>query len=76
MGVEKTQGLTPLGDRLKQERKRRGFHVREFAVLCGVPVAAITGYENRGVKPSLDTLVAMCQVLDCPSDFLLGLDKS
>jgi transcriptional regulator with XRE-family HTH domain len=76
MPERKKEGLTPLGDRIKQERNRMGYDVRKFAVECGIPVSAVTGYENRGVKPSIDTLVAMCQVLNCPSDYLLGLDQS
>jgi transcriptional regulator with XRE-family HTH domain len=70
----KEQGKTALGDRLKQERLRRGFKLNEFADLVGVAPCRITAIENRGTKPSLDTAIAMAQVLDCTLDWLAGLE--
>jgi transcriptional regulator with XRE-family HTH domain len=70
------KGKTSFGDRLKQERLRRGFGLREFADLVGISHTQVTGTENRGVLPRLDTLIAMAEVLDCSLDFLAGLEAA
>lgn len=68
-------GSTPLGDRLKQERLRRGFTINDFAAACGCGPSQITGMENRGVIPNLMTIVAMAQALHCSLDWLVGIES-
>lgn len=70
----KEHGSTPFGERLKQERLRRGFSLLDFAEKVGCDVCQITGAENRGVTPKFWTIVAMAQVLDCSIDYLAGLE--
>ena len=68
------KGATLFGDRLKQERLRRRFGLKEFADLVGCAHVQVTGAENRGVTPSLKTVIAMAEVLDCSIDYLAGLE--
>lgn len=67
-------GSTPFGDRLKQARRERGMGPDTFASRVGIATSMLTGYENRGRKPRIDTLIAMAQVLDCSLDWLCGLE--
>lgn len=69
-------GSTPFGDRLKQARKERGMSPDTFAARVGVATCQVTGYENRGRQPRLDTLIAIAQVLDCSLDWLVGLSEN
>lgn len=71
----KESGATPFGDRLKKERIRRGFKIWEFSSLVGCAESQVTGAENRGVMPRLDTVIAMAQVLECSIDYLCGLEN-
>lgn len=70
----KEHGSTLFGERLKQERMRRGFGVRMFADMAGFDVGQLTSYENRGVYPSFHKLVAIARVLECSMDYLAGLE--
>lgn len=76
MGWAKTnKGSTILGDRLKQERIRRGFHsITAFADIVGVSHPQLSGIENRGQTPSVKTLIKIVRVLECSTDWLLGLE--
>lgn len=67
-------GTTPFGDRLKQERLRRDFSITLFEEKTGISGSQLTGYENRGVMPSVKNLVLIAQVLECSTDWLLGLE--
>ena len=69
-------GSTPFGDRLKTARRERGMTATQFAERVGVPICNITAYENRGVKPRFDSLIAIAQVLDCSLDWLCGLSEN
>lgn len=67
-------GKGTFGQRLKQERIRRGFRLHVFADAVGVNATQITGYENRGVMPTFQSVIAIAQVLDCSIDWLAGLE--
>lgn len=71
----KEKGATPLGDRIKQERIRRGYDLNKFVAETGITCSQITGFENRNVKPNIDNLVKIAQALDCTTDWLLGLEN-
>lgn len=72
----KKVGSTPLGDRLKQERIRRGYKsIKVFAHVVGVSHTQLSGIENRGRVPRVSSLIAICKVLDCSTDWLLGLEE-
>lgn len=65
---------TIFGQRLKAERIRRGFQIEIFAERIGTCASQIAGYENRNVMPRIDILIAVAVLLDCSTDWLLGLE--
>jgi transcriptional regulator with XRE-family HTH domain len=67
-------GLGEFGQRLKAERLRRGFGLREFAAQVGVFPSTISAIENRGAMPKFLIVVEMAQVLECSIDYLAGLE--
>lgn len=71
----KENGATEFGDRLKKERKRRQIGLLQFAQLVGVSVTQIAAVENRGSMPHVNTLISISKVLDCSTDWLLGLEE-
>ncbi len=70
----KTTGATRLGDRLKHERKRQGRTVQAFANDVGISASQITAYENRGVYPTHQSLLAIAVALGCSLDWLCGME--
>ena len=67
-------GKGVFGERLKAERIRRNFKVRDFARLLDVHECSLTGWENRGIMPNLKDTIAIAQLLDCSIDWLCGLE--
>lgn len=55
-----------LGVRLKQLRCYHSMTQREVALYCEVTQSAISQIEAGVMQPSLDTLVALCALYDCP----------
>jgi DNA-binding XRE family transcriptional regulator len=68
-------GYGELGQRLKEERVRRGLKLNDFAAQVGVHVSSITAIENRGATPNFWLAAEICQVLDCTMDWLAGIGK-
>lgn len=69
-------GSTPFGDRVKQARIAKRMSVVELSAECGIASSRISGYENRGSKPTFYGLLALAQALDCSLDFLCGLKEN
>ena len=67
-------GSTPLGDRVKQERRRRQVSIQEMAVMVNCAESQITGLENRGVIPHVRILMGIAKVLHCTLDWMVGLE--
>ena len=61
------------GERIKMMRKLRGFNQTEFAKQLGVSRPLIVAYENGSREPSLKNLIALIQILNIDSNWLLGL---
>jgi transcriptional regulator with XRE-family HTH domain len=66
-------GLGPIGQRFKKARLERNISIIELAVACDINQTQITAYENRGVLPRINHLIAIAEVLDCTTDYLLCL---
>lgn len=71
----KVNGITLIGDRLKKERKRRGHSLHGFCLLTGMTDCSVTAIENRGAMPSVKNLIIIANVLECSTDWLLGLEE-
>ena len=54
-----------LGERIAEERVRRGLSQRELAELTGTTQSAVSRLEGGGRVPRLDTLLRVANALDC-----------
>lgn len=62
------------GDRLREMRDARGFSQEELARLTDVSSGhQIWKYETNRQDPSSETVAKFATVLECTSDYLLGL---
>lgn len=60
-----------LGKRVRQARRQRGITQEILAEQVGIS-ASFMGHIERGTRvASLETLVALCNALECSPDFLL-----
>jgi transcriptional regulator with XRE-family HTH domain len=73
--ISKPDGATPFGDRLKKERMRRGWSLIHFCIAVDASQCTITAIENRGAHPKVPLLIAIATVLECSTDWLLGLEE-
>ncbi len=61
------------GDRLRGKRNERRLTQDELAELAGVSKSSIYNYEKAiGTSPSAETLFALCKVLECEPNYLMG----
>lgn len=58
--------------RLKEKREERGMTQCKLAEKVYISQQIIAAYEVGIRKPSLDVLIAIADVLDCTTDYLLG----
>lgn len=65
-----------LPDRLKQLRSQHGFTQRQLANRIGVSPSIISGYETGERTPSTEALLALSDVYNCSTDYLLGKEKT
>lgn len=56
---------------LRKLRESKGLKQRTLSELCGLHPAAISRYE-KGMKPDLDSLVAIADHFHCSLDALIG----
>lgn len=61
------------GERVKMMRNLRGLTRSEFAKKLGVSTALISAYEVGKREPSMKNLIALTQILNIESDWLLGI---
>ena len=63
-----------LGTRIKELRKEFGLSQVELAFRMEVTKQTISNWENENIQPSIDMLVALANVFNVTTDYLLGLD--
>lgn len=63
-----------LGQRLNQTRKNRGLTAQKMADELHISIRTYRMYESNDRYPSLDILVAIADILDVSTDFLLCRD--
>jgi len=61
--------------RLNSIRKSKGFTAQAMADQLGMLLRSYQFYEAGKRSPSLDTLVKIADILDVPTDYLLGRDE-
>lgn len=67
--------MNSIGNRIKTTRKNKGLTQQQLAQRLGVTKALISAYENLTRKPSLDILVRLSNILNCSTDYILGVDN-
>lgn len=63
------------GDRLKEQRKAKGYTQTELGNIMNVGKAAICCYEKNLRNPTLQTVVTMVEIFQKPADYFLGTDE-
>lgn len=61
-------------DRLRSARIFRGFTLQKTADLLDLPLRTYQNYEAGDREPYFSLLVAIADLFDVPTDFLLGRD--
>jgi transcriptional regulator with XRE-family HTH domain len=61
----------PLGERLKQLRRERGWSQADLAAKVGADAGQISRYENGRMTPSAEAVVKLAEALDIATDYLL-----
>ena len=64
-----------LGDRLYKQRQLRKLSQKTVANITGVSASIISNYENGERTPSLEMLVALSNLYQCSTDYLLGINN-
>lgn len=60
------------GKNLREARMKRGFTQQKLADSVGLALRSYQCYEQGTREPSLDMLVNLADVLEVPTDWLLG----
>ncbi|HEY7154579.1 MAG TPA: helix-turn-helix transcriptional regulator [Gemmataceae bacterium] len=68
--------MTTLGERLQQERKRRGWTQVELAGIAGVGLATIRRIEQHTFEPRLDSIRRLAAALEVPAGWLAFDDEA
>lgn len=64
-----------IGHRLRQKREQAGYTREQLGELCSLSPRFIANIELGDSTFSLDSLMMVCRVLSCSSDFLLFGDR-
>ena len=63
------------GKRLRAARMARGLTQDKTSEAVGIALRTYQGYEQGERRPSFEILVALADVLDVSTDYLLGRDE-
>lgn len=67
--------ISGFGKRLREARHKKGLTQALLGVLIGVSESSISLYETNGRMPkNIRSLVALCNVLECTPNYLLGFE--
>ena len=61
------------GDRLKERHEDKGLTQQQLGKLINVSDATVNRYEKELREPGIETIKLLSKVLDCTTDYLLGL---
>ena len=65
-----------LGNRIKELRNKKSISQTKFALLLDVSRSAVSMWEINKSEPDNEMLIKICKVLDCSSDYLLGISET
>jgi len=63
-----------IGERIKQERLKRGMTQYELGEMLGVSKVSVCGYETGTRTPTVDTFLKLINILGLKAEYALGLD--
>ena len=66
--------MRTLGELIRTARIEQQWTQYELAERMNVSRATISNWENENIQPSIDMLVALANVFNVTTDYLLGLD--
>ncbi len=64
-----------IGSRLREKREKAGYTREKLGELCGLSPRFIANIEYGDSALSVDSLMTVCRVLSCSSDYLLFGDN-
>lgn len=64
-----------LPDKLKDLRIKYGFSQKQVAELIDISPSVVSGYETGERTPSTEKLLALSNLFQCSTDYLLGKDN-
>ncbi|EHJ56994.1 hypothetical protein HMPREF9318_01811 [Streptococcus urinalis FB127-CNA-2] len=65
--------LTNFPQKLREERKKRGFTQQEVADKIGINRGSYSNWENGKREPTLENVVKLAKLFKTTTDFLLGV---
>ena len=68
--------IKDLPEKLRLLRSENKYTQKQLAELLDVSPSIVSGYETGERTPSLENLIALAQLYDCSTDYLLGLEPS
>lgn len=63
-----------IGSTLKARRIKENLTQESLAYLCDLTRGTYSRYENDYAKPTTDTIICLCKILDITPNELLGFD--
>ena len=60
------------GARIREQRKLRGWTMKQLGQMLELAESTISGYENEIRKPDTDTLLKLAEIFEVSVDYLLG----
>ncbi|QNU66759.1 helix-turn-helix transcriptional regulator [Ruminiclostridium herbifermentans] len=66
--------MTTLGDRIREQRIKKGFTQKQLAELIGAKHNSISDWENNKSKPDSNTIRLLMKALEVDANSLLGYD--
>lgn len=68
-----TYSFEPIGSRMKELRKEKGYSLAKVAECCGIQqYQTVSSWESGNTTPSLKNLFQMCELYGCELGYLLG----
>ena len=65
-----------IGERVKQERIKRGMSQEELGKLLGVSKVSVCGYETGNRVPTMEKFLKLIDILNLEPNYILGMDTN
>lgn len=65
-----------LGQRLQEQRRLHRLSQEDVAKALNISASVVSNYESGSRTPSLYAIIALSNLYNCSTDYLLGIDKT